>query len=103
MEHKISLDHLSLERVKEIIDKKMTLSLSEEAEKAIVKCRKYLDSKMEDIGRPVYGVTTGFGSLCNVTIPEDQLSLAIGKEGQNARLAAKLTNYKIDIKPVSEV
>ena len=74
MEHKISFDHLSLERVKEIIDKKMTLSLSEEAEKAIVKCRKYLDSKMEDIGRPVYGVTTGFGSLCNVTIPEDQLS-----------------------------
>lgn len=74
MEHKISFEHLSLERVKEIIDKKMTLSLSEEAEQAIVKCRKYLDSKMEDIGRPVYGVTTGFGSLCNVTIPEDQLS-----------------------------
>ena len=74
MEHKISFDHLSLERVQEIIDKKMTLSLSEEAEQAIVKCRKYLDSKMEDIGRPVYGVTTGFGSLCNVTIPEDQLS-----------------------------
>lgn len=74
MEHKISFDHLSLERIKEIIDKKMTLSLSDEAEKAIVKCRKYLDSKMEDIGRPVYGVTTGFGSLYNVTIPEDQLS-----------------------------
>ena len=74
MEHKISFEHLSLERVKEIIDNKMTLSLSREAEEAIIKCRKYLDSKMEDIGRPVYGVTTGFGSLCNVTIPEDQLS-----------------------------
>ena len=74
MEHKISFEHLSLERVKEIIDRKMTLSLSREAEEAIIKCRKYLDSKMEDIGRPVYGVTTGFGSLCNVTIPEDQLS-----------------------------
>ena len=74
MEHKISFEHLSLERIKEIIDNKMTLSLSREAEEAIIKCRKYLDSKMEDIGRPVYGVTTGFGSLCNVTIPEDQLS-----------------------------
>ena len=39
---------------------------------------------------------------CRVIVPDDQLSLAIGKEGQNARLAAKLTGYKIDIKPVSE-
>ena len=39
---------------------------------------------------------------CRVVVPDDQLSLAIGKEGQNARLAAKLTGYKIDIKPVSE-
>ena len=36
---------------------------------------------------------------CHVTVPADQLSLAIGKEGQNARLAAKLTGWKIDIKP----
>ena len=35
---------------------------------------------------------------CQVTVPENQLSLAIGKEGQNARLAAKLTGWKIDIK-----
>ena len=34
-------------------------------------------------------------------MPDDQLSLAIGKEGQNARLAARLTGYKIDIKPES--
>lgn len=42
----------------------------------------------------------GHGS--HVLVPDDQLSLAIGKEGQNARLAAKLTGYKIDIKPVSQ-
>ena len=36
-----------------------------------------------------------------MVVPDDQLSLAIGKEGQNARLAAKLTGYKIDIKPAS--
>lgn len=41
------------------------------------------------------------GKSCRVVVPDDQLSLAIGKEGQNARLAAKLTGYKIDIKPAS--
>ncbi len=40
---------------------------------------------------------------CSVVVPDDQLSLAIGKEGQNARLAAKLTGYKIDIKSASQV
>lgn len=40
---------------------------------------------------------------CTVVVPDNQLSLAIGKEGQNARLAARLTGYKIDIKPASAV
>ncbi|MCQ2464131.1 MAG: transcription termination factor NusA [Oscillospiraceae bacterium] len=39
---------------------------------------------------------------CTVIVPDSQLSLAIGNRGQNAKLAAKLTGYKIDIKPVSE-
>lgn len=42
------------------------------------------------------------GKSCRVIVPEGQLSLAIGKEGQNARLAAKLTGYKIDIKADSD-
>ncbi|MBU5626162.1 transcription termination factor NusA [Oscillibacter sp. MSJ-2] len=41
------------------------------------------------------------GKACRCMVPDDQLSLAIGKEGQNARLAARLTGYKIDIKPES--
>ena len=41
------------------------------------------------------------GKACRVIVPDDQLSLAIGKEGQNARLAARLTGYKINIKPQS--
>ena len=45
----------------------------------------------------VAGQTAG-----RVVVPDDQLSLAIGKEGQNARLAARLTGYKIDIKPASQ-
>ncbi len=42
------------------------------------------------------------GKSCRVVVPDSQLSLAIGKEGQNARLAARLTGFKIDIKPESE-
>ena len=42
------------------------------------------------------------GKSCRVIVPDSQLSLAIGKEGQNVRLAARLTGYKIDIKPESQ-
>ena len=42
------------------------------------------------------------GKRCRVVVPDDQLSLAIGKEGQNARLAARLTGLKIDIRPASD-
>ena len=49
----------------------------------------------------VVSVTMFDEKNCRVVVPDDQLSLAIGKEGQNARLAAKLTGYKIDIKPAS--
>ena len=74
MTHTISNKHLTIEKVNEIVSKGLKLELSKESEAAIVKCRKFLDSKMEDIGRPVYGVTTGFGSLCNITIPAEDLS-----------------------------
>ena len=74
MTHIISKDHLSLGRLKEILYNHEKLELGEEAREAIQKCRSYLDSKMEDLTHPVYGITTGFGSLYNVTIPTDQLS-----------------------------
>ena len=74
MTHIISNKHLTIEKVNEIVSKGLKLELSPESEAAIVKCRKFLDSKMEDIGRPVYGVTTGFGSLCNISIPAEDLS-----------------------------
>ena len=41
--------------------------------------------------------------IARVVVPDYQLSLAIGKEGQNARLAAKLTGWKVDIKSESQV
>jgi N utilization substance protein A len=52
----------------------------------------------------VVGVTVlEDGKSCRVTVPDNQLSLAIGKEGQNVRLAARLTGFKIDIKPESQM
>ncbi len=50
------------------------LELSEESINLINKCRNYLDSKMENESAPIYGITTGFGSLCNHTISKDELS-----------------------------
>ena len=75
MNHIISHKKLTIEQVNTIVNEGIRLELGKEAEAAIVKCRKFLDTKMEDIGRPVYGVTTGFGSLCNITIPAEDLSL----------------------------
>ena len=72
--HYISSKRLSLEDVREIFDKGEKLALSKESEAAIIRCREYLDSKMDDVGRPIYGITTGFGSLYNVTIPKEDLS-----------------------------
>ena len=74
MTHYISTEPITLEELKQIIDENYTLALSEKAKEAILKCRKYLDDKMQDLERPIYGITTGFGSLYNVTIPADELS-----------------------------
>ena len=72
--HHISTKPLTADKIKEIITNRYRLELSAESAQAVRKCREYLDSKMDDIRRPVYGVTTGFGSLCNITIPEEDLS-----------------------------
>ena len=67
-------EKLTLAKIQEIIDKKMTLALSDEAKRRIEKCRNYLNHKMETQKVPIYGVTTGFGSLCNISISKEQLS-----------------------------
>ncbi len=74
MIHYISKERLSLEKLKEIFDSHSKIALSEESKEAVVKCRRYLDEKMKDPQNPIYGITTGFGSLYNVTIPSDELS-----------------------------
>lgn len=72
--HKISAEHLSIERIGEIVYGGYQIQLSNDAQKRIVECRKYLDRKIEETTSPIYGVTTGFGSLCNVSIGQDYLA-----------------------------
>ena len=63
-----------MERVREIIERRLPLALSDDARQRIVRCREYLDRKMEHSDRPIYGITTGFGSLCNISIDHDSLA-----------------------------
>ena len=72
--HYISTDVLSLETINEIITHHKSIALSEEAKVNIQKCRIYLDTKMASNTAPIYGINTGFGSLCNVKISNENLS-----------------------------
>ncbi len=74
MIHYISSDHLSLERINQIIDTNYRIELSEDAIERITRCREYLDKKMKKEKRPIYGVTTGFGSLCDISVSIEELS-----------------------------
>ena len=69
--HYISSDLLSIEMINEIVFQGKQLALSEEAIVNIEKCRKYLDDKMKSNSDPIYGINTGFGSLCNVKISNE--------------------------------
>jgi histidine ammonia-lyase len=74
MNFKISPEELKLETIWEILDKDAKLSLSNESVNLITFCRNYLDHKLENNTSPIYGITTGFGSLHNKTISKDQLN-----------------------------
>jgi len=72
--HYISTEVLSLETLKEIVSFHKSLALSDEARVNIQKCRDYLDKKMASKTKPIYGINTGFGALCNVKISKENLS-----------------------------
>ncbi|MCC8359032.1 histidine ammonia-lyase [Salinimicrobium sediminilitoris] len=72
--HYISSSVLDIEEIREILEKKKSLALSEEAIYHIEKARKYLDNKMKENKTPIYGINTGFGSLCNVKISSENLT-----------------------------
>ena len=71
--HYISAERLTIERVGEILEKNIPIALSQDAVNRIVRCREYLDNKMGNSTEPIYGVSTGFGSLCNISIGYDEL------------------------------
>ena len=72
--HYISSDLLSIDQIESIVIQDLKLELSEEARANIVKCRMYLDDKLKSNEKPIYGINTGFGSLCNVKISNENLS-----------------------------
>ncbi|MDO4319176.1 MAG: histidine ammonia-lyase [Bacteroidales bacterium] len=71
--HYISAEWLTIDRVAEIIESGARLALSDDARRRIADCRRYLDEKINSSSEPIYGITTGFGSLCNISIDKEQL------------------------------
>jgi histidine ammonia-lyase len=71
--HHISSAKLSLTDLQQIIFGIVGLSLSPEAKQKIIRCREYLDEKIKNSREPIYGINTGFGSLYNRNISNDQL------------------------------
>jgi len=74
MTHKINTKHLNFNTVSAIIHEDKKLVLSKETIANISNCRSYLDTKLKDSKEPIYGINTGFGSLCNVKISDKNLS-----------------------------
>jgi histidine ammonia-lyase len=70
----IGSGELTFDLIEEILDSKARLELSPEAIAKIEKCRNYLDRKTETSEVPLYGITTGFGSLCNRNISPNELT-----------------------------
>lgn len=64
---------VSLEKLDQVLNSNVQISLSEEAKAAIIKCRTYLDEKVAKSDRLIYGVNTGFGSLCDTAISNEDL------------------------------
>lgn len=71
--HQISPDTLNIERIGEIMADGLPLELSEESAHRIRRCRQFLDEKLANSDELIYGINTGFGSLCNVRIDDGQL------------------------------
>jgi histidine ammonia-lyase len=72
--HYIDSQKLSIDRIESILLGGYELALSEEAITNIEKCRAYLDKKQAEADEPLYGINTGFGSLCNVKISKEHLA-----------------------------
>lgn len=74
MIHYISPSPLTFETIENILNKGYKLALSEESKQLINDCKTYLDEKIARSEKPLYGITTGFGSLCKISISPEDLS-----------------------------
>lgn len=74
MIHHISPAPLTFEIIDNILNKNYKLALSDESKKLICDCKNYLDQKIASSAKPLYGITTGFGSLCKISISTEDLS-----------------------------
>lgn len=72
--YQIGSGDLTFDIIERIINENLKLELAPEAKDRIQKCRDYLDKKIKESDVPLYGITTGFGSLCNRNISSDELS-----------------------------
>lgn len=72
--YQIGLEDLNLDTIQFILENDIKLELSPEATERIRNCRDYLDRKLENNNDPIYGITTGFGSLCNIQISANDLT-----------------------------
>lgn len=72
--HHISKTPLTFDIIETIVKENYKLALSEQAISSIEKCRAYLDKKTEESTVPIYGITTGFGALHNISISHEELS-----------------------------
>jgi histidine ammonia-lyase len=70
--HFIQSDYLELDDIREIISNGFLLDLSVEDKDQILHCRAYLDEKLNDTEELIYGINTGFGSLCNIRISDNE-------------------------------
>ncbi len=70
----INLDHWTLDDISSILKENKDLNLCSESREKVLACRKYLDEKIDRSEKPIYGINTGFGSLCDTEISKDQLA-----------------------------
>lgn len=73
--HNITTSLLDFNTLSDIITSGKKLVLSEQAKKNIIECREYLDKKLASHHAPIYGINTGFGSLCDVIIPDADIEV----------------------------
>lgn len=73
--HQVSSHDIDLDVIRKVLDKNLRLTLSDESRNKVTRCREYLDERIATKKEPIYGVTTGFGSLCNHSISREDLGV----------------------------